>query len=96
MAMCMRRERNLDDRELIERYIEERPGESGSSGARLRDYGVSVWALIAYHEATGGHAEQVAVDYELPREAVEAALAYYRLHKANIDARIANHVAAFT
>lgn len=86
----------MNDRELIERYIEERPGEARSSGARLRDYGISVWALIAYHKAAGGDAERVAIDYELPREAVEAALAYYRYHKASIDARIADHVAAFT
>lgn len=86
----------MNDRELIERYIDERPGETGSSGARLRDYGASVWALVAYYEATGGDAERVAVAYELPRNAVDAALAYYRQHKASIDARIADHVAAFT
>ena len=43
--------------------------------------------------AIGKDVEVVARDYELPREAVEAALAYYEVHKAAIDARIASNVA---
>ena len=86
----------MTDQELIDRYIEPRPALPRTNGARLRDYGVSVWALVAYSQAAGGDADRVAADYELPREAVEAALAYYRQHEASVDARIAGHDAAFT
>jgi len=86
----------VTEQEMIERYIEQSPARPGANGARLRDYGVSVWALVAYYQAAGGDVDRVAADYELPREAVEAVLAYYRQHKASIDARIAQHDAAFT
>jgi uncharacterized protein (DUF433 family) len=75
--------------ELIARYIDAdaRRGR-GLSDARLREYGTPVWALIGYLRAVGGDIDRVASDYEIPREAVEAALAYYERHKALIDARL--------
>lgn len=80
----------LADRELIERFIdpewEQYP--AGPADARLREYGVPVWALIAHFRATGNDRDQLANDYQLPRQAVDAAFAYYRLHKEHIDARI--------
>ena len=39
--------------------------------------------------AAEGDIDRVAKDYEIPREAVEAAIAFYRLHRAVIDNRIA-------
>ena len=47
-----------------------------------------VWALIRQLRAIGGDLDQLAADYELPREAVEAALAFYRHNKPYIDARL--------
>ena len=80
----------MNDGELITRYIELNPQRPGIDRARLKDYGVSVWALIGYlKQATGGDIARVAADYDVPIEAVEAALAYYRRHPAAIDARIA-------
>lgn len=80
----------MDERELIERYIDldtdRYPG--GRADARLREYGVPVWALIGQWRALDGDLEQLASDYELPREAVEAALAYYRCNQEYIDARL--------
>ena len=74
---------------LIARYIDANPHDRGAAEARLRDHGTSVWALVGYYlQAVGRDAEQVAHDYHLPREAVEAALAYYRQHQALIDARL--------
>ena len=84
------------EQELINEYIEQDPIRPGPASVRLRASGVSVWALVAYYQAAGNDLERVAADYQLPREAVEAALAYYRCHQASIDARIANHVGAFT
>lgn len=82
-------EESRDDR-LIERHIDPNwdryPGRRAD--ARLLDSGVPVWALIGQLEAGGGDLDQVAADYNLPLEAVEAALAYYRRHRALIDARL--------
>lgn len=80
----------MDERELIDRYIDpdtdRYPG--GRADARLREYGVPVWALIGQLQALDGDLDQLAEDYELPREAVDAALAYYRCNKEYIDARL--------
>lgn len=74
--------------DLIPRYVAENPGRPGPAYARLVDSGVEIWALIAYLQAADGDIARVVADYDLPREAVEAALAYYRLHKKQLDARI--------
>jgi uncharacterized protein (DUF433 family) len=78
------------DQDLIDRYIDlewdRYPG--GRADARLKDYGVPVWALVAQLRAIGGDLDQLARDYELPRDAVDGAMAYYRQNKKYIDARI--------
>ncbi|HLH21205.1 MAG TPA: DUF433 domain-containing protein [Chloroflexota bacterium] len=73
---------------LIARYIEDNPHAAGLDEARLIVSGVPVWALVGHWRAIGEDIAQVAHDYDLPDEAVEAALAYYRQHAALIDARI--------
>lgn len=74
--------------ELIAHFIERNPRKPGLANARLRDYGVSVWALIATWKAAKGDTEQVARDYGIPLKAMQAALAYYRQHPAVIDDRM--------
>jgi uncharacterized protein (DUF433 family) len=82
----------MDD-ELIARYVAEDPELPGPLHARLKESGEKVWLLIAYlRGAAGGDIARTAADYELPKEAVRAAEAYYRRHKALIDARIAVNV----
>jgi hypothetical protein len=44
-------------------------------------------------KAADGDIGGVAADYRLPREAADAALAYYKRCKALIDARIAGNAA---
>ena len=78
----------------IERWIESSPHYPGPQEARLVEYGVSVWVLIAYLRAVGDDVARVAEDYALPLEAVEAALAYYREHQPLIDAQIAMNAVA--
>ena len=76
-----------DEQQLIARYVDpdwERYG--GRHKARLREHGVSVWALIGQLRVRNDDVDLVARDYELPREAVEAALAYYRRNRKHIDA----------
>ena len=79
----------MNDDELIARYIEANPHRPGADEARLVERGVSVWATIGDYLAADGDLEQVMRDYALSREAVKAALAYYRRHKDIIDNRLA-------
>src|SRR5438094_6166947 len=74
--------------ELIDKYIE--PDPHRPDDARLRKYGVSIWTLIGYwRDVVDRNVEQVAEDYEIPVEAVRAALAFYEQHRKLIDARLA-------
>src|SRR5687767_9681794 len=73
---------------LIERHIDANPHGRGPAEARLAEYGPAVWAIVAYWKAANGDLRQVARDFEVPMEAVEAALAFYRLHQDLIDARL--------
>ncbi len=79
----------MSDEELIARYIEQDPHRPGLDRARLKEYAVPVWALIGYLHTPGADVERVAADYDVPLEAAQAALAYYRRHQAPIDAWIA-------
>ena len=83
----------MEPEALIERYVEPNPHHPGPADVRLREYCVPVWALIGYWKAAEGDVERVAADYRLPREAVEAAIAYYKRNRAVIDARIAANAA---
>jgi len=83
---------------LIARYIEKDPERPWSGSERLVDYHTPVWALIGYYNhAAKGDIAQVAHDYDVPEEAVEAALAFYRSNgsvKAVIDGHISANEAA--
>src|SRR2546425_908571 len=56
--------------------------------ARLRESLVPVWALVGHARGLNGDAERVAADYGVPVEAVQAALAYYKSYRAELDDRI--------
>ncbi len=79
----------MDNDEHITQYIELNPHYPGIAEARLKRYGVAVWALIGQLPARGNDLAQVARDYDVPVEAVEAAYAYYQRHRPVIDDRIA-------
>jgi uncharacterized protein (DUF433 family) len=79
--------------DLIAQYVEEDPRRSGPADARLRDSGVPVWALVAQLPAFDGDPARLASSYDVPLDAVKAALAYYRRNKKLIDARIALNAA---
>lgn len=72
--------------ELIAKYIEPHPAKRGRAFARLKTYGVSVWALVGFLADDFSNADQVASDYAIPSEAMDAAIAYYQQNKAYIDA----------
>ena len=85
----------MNDHGLIHEYIEPNPHRPGVDEARLRGYGVAVWALIGYWLGVDGDADRVARDYDVPLSAVKAAVEYYRQYKSQIDARIEANVTAF-
>ncbi len=78
--------------QLIGRWIEPHPWRHDPAEARLRDRKISVWAIIGHLGGDDGDLQQAADDYDIPVEAVEAAVAYYRQHRAAIDARLAQNM----
>jgi hypothetical protein len=81
------------DAELIRLYVDASPAVGGFAEARLRRSWVPLWALIGHIPVVGNDAEALVDAYEIPVEEAETALAYYRRHRADIDARLeANRV----
>lgn len=78
----------MDDAALIKRHIEQNPDRPGFDDVRLAGSAVPVWALIGHWKAVGKDAAQVVSDYRIPEEEMNAALAYYRKHRAVINARL--------
>jgi uncharacterized protein (DUF433 family) len=71
------------------RLIEQDPHHPGVYDARVVDVAVPVRALVGYlQRAAGNNMQTVAEDYDIPVQAVYAAVAYYGLHTDAIDARI--------
>lgn len=80
---------------LIREQIELDPSRPGASGARLVGFAVPVWALVGYLKAGDWSVDDAATAFEVPRDAVLAAIAYYELHPAVIEAKLeANDLAA--
>lgn len=77
-----------DPDERVRRYLEPDPHHLGADEVRLKGFYVSVWAIIGYWKAYNGDVAEVAEGFEIPVEAVEAALTYYRRHREIIDARL--------
>ncbi len=73
----------------IAQYIAPDPHRAGEQYAILRDEGIPVWALVAHLIGAAWNVRQAADDYELSLDAVEAAIVYYNLYRAAIDAVIA-------
>ena len=70
------------------------PARPGAAEWRRKERGVPVWAIIGTLLPDGSNADQVASDYGISYEAIEAAQAYYRQHQPLIDARLAANRAA--
>ena len=56
--------------------------------ARDKGRNMTVWNLVADVVVSGLTPEEVADDYDLPREAVQEALQYYGVNKEWIDAEV--------
>jgi uncharacterized protein (DUF433 family) len=83
----------LGDDPLILKHIALDPDWDSEADARIKGYGMNVWALIGEYKAIGGDIEEVATAYRVPVEVVQAALAYYHEHKDAIDCRLAANMA---
>jgi hypothetical protein len=74
----------------ISRWVADDP--ANPFGVHLRESGVELWALVGYARTVDGDdtrvVGEVARMYEVPEEAVAAALAYYRRHPHEIDAKL--------
>ena len=81
---------DLGEQQLIEKHIDLNYDRYPyrRADAWLRESGVSVWAIVAYLNFYKGDVDKVAWHSELSAEEMEAALAYYRLNKKYIDARV--------
>lgn len=73
---------------LIARWVEVDPHRPGYANARLREYGIHIWALIGHLPAAQGDVAQIAKDYHVPVDAVKAALAFYAEQRESIDAKL--------
>lgn len=88
----MLRERTqTDTAALIARYIEPYPGIPDLGEYRLKEEfnGYPLYSIIGNLAPDGSNAVAVAHGYAVPLEAVEAAQAFYALHSAAIDDRLA-------
>jgi hypothetical protein len=77
------------------------PFDRGPASARVTERGPEVWALAGYLKPAARWAtrrsallREAAADFHLPEEALRAALAFYRRHRAAIEARVAENGAA--
>lgn len=83
----------VDEQSMIERHIAvEALGNPAE--ARLRESGVHVWALIGHWRANGYDVDELACSYQLPRDAVDAAISFYCRHAPEINGRLAANDAA--
>ena len=54
--------------------------------------GVKVWAIIGHLRSVDGDVGRVAKGYDVPEDAVRAAMAYYQQHRTLIDNRLEANV----
>lgn len=81
--------------DLIARWVRQHPHKPGLSNAVIVPSGVPVWALVNQLLLDDWNRAAVAGLYELPFEAVQAAVAYYDQHRQELDEQISHKRAAF-
>jgi uncharacterized protein (DUF433 family) len=65
-----------------------RRGASGIPTPTIRGTGVRVETIVVSHQRWGQPIAELAEEYGIPLEAIQAAMAYYQAHPAEIDALI--------
>lgn len=84
----------ISTEQLIAQYVEPNPFGRGGHDARLKESGVSIWILVN-RLRTGTSVHDLASEYCLTEQAVEAAHAYYQQYPDLIEARIRIYEAFF-
>jgi uncharacterized protein (DUF433 family) len=79
---------DADQIELMRTWLQDHPHRVSPWDVVVVPRFVSVWAIIGQVEASLGDLDDVAEAYEIPIDAVRAALAYYRRFPEVIEARI--------
>ncbi len=74
--------------QLIDRFIRLTPERPVPEEAVVLPSAVKVWAVIGDLRTNGGDVVCTAAGYDLPEEAVRAAIAYYERHRMLIDNRL--------
>ena len=85
----IRQQRPEPDRSaLLKHHIELNPQRPAAYEARTSEDGIPIWVLVSSVDVAGGDIQSVADAYEIPCEAVEAALLYFLRYLDEITARI--------
>jgi uncharacterized protein (DUF433 family) len=84
----MTKEKEAED--LIAKNIIPDPlkGNDAIGDYRLRESYIHVWALVGHYRAVKRNKIRVAEDYEIPLEEVDAALAFYKQNRREINKRL--------
>lgn len=73
--------------DTIAPHIEVTPGVAGGK-SRVAGHRITVQDIAIWHERLGPSADEIATEYALSLADVYAALAYYHVHREEIDAAI--------
>lgn len=74
------------EQQLIATHVEPHPSKRGDAFWRLKESQVPVWAIVGALFPDLSNKAQVAADYQISDEAIDAAWAYYQQLRAAIDA----------
>ena len=88
------RANETNDDVLIDAFVDLPPHVPDAGDARLAAYGYPVWIVIDALAASDHDIARVARDYEVPEDAVRAAVAFYHRHREAIDIRARANAAA--
>lgn len=87
-AVKLRKFLSEEDRaydELIERHLEPNPNTADPARWRIKERGVPVWTLAAIAETDWSNAPQMAKEYGVSLEAIDAAHVYYQRNRTVVD-----------
>ena len=77
-------------------HIVYRRGAAGQPEPRLRGTGIRVQTVVVAAHQWGMASAQIASEYALPEARVKEALAFYEVHRAEVDAAMAAAIATAT
>jgi hypothetical protein len=76
------------DDAIVDAMIEQDPNKPGRHNARYKEYGTHVSTILGVLQRTHGDIAETAREWQMPEEAVWAAIRYYERHKELFDAYV--------